>query len=176
MNEKPRLDALSDHQRSCRISGISPHTRLALSIFHSRLGRCLKLCLRALFQVREKIVAVRARRVELASAIAMLSRASSVLRSGRGGVASAGGGDDITLASVTRSLVQASLLLEQFDRRWGLARNRTLDAVIEVCVYVCVCVCVHACVRTCVCACSRACVRACVCVCVFVFVRVCACV
>jgi len=98
-----------------------------------------------LSQVREKIQAVHARRAELASAIKILSRAASSIRAGRGCVASApigGGGGDVTLASVTRSLVQARWLRGQFDRRWGFARDRTLGAALRVCVCVCVCVCV----------------------------------
>ena len=95
-------------------------------------------------QVREKLQALRARRTELASAIAILSGAASALRTGRGGVASATAADDgATLALVTRSLAQARRLYENFDRRWEFARERTLGAALEVsdCVCVCVCVC-----------------------------------
>ena len=86
-----------------------------------------------LSQVREKIQAVRARRAELASTITVLSHAAASIRAGRGCVASApidGGGGDVTLAAVTRSLVQARRLRGQFDRRWGFARDRTLGAAL----------------------------------------------
>ena len=112
------------------------------------------LTLSGISQVREKIIALHARRVELESAIAMLSRVASAFRVARGGVASAFVGDSprasygdggLTLASVTTSLVQARLLLEQFDRLWGFARDRTLGASLEVCLCLCVCMCVFVC-------------------------------
>jgi len=119
-------------------------------------------------QVHEKIAAVHARRADLVSAINILSRAATALRAGRGGVAFAfvgdsaasaadatdavdatdataasdGGDDGVKLATVTRSLMQARRLREQFDLRWGFARDRTLGATLEVCVWVFVCVCV----------------------------------
>jgi hypothetical protein len=133
--------------------------RVILFLFGPRLDRFL-LFLRTHSghsQVREKIKALRARNAELCSTIAILSDAASALRLGRGQVASAlisdsgagvalavatavsGGG--VTLASVTRSLVHVRRLLERFERRWGLVRDRTLGATLKVCVCVCVCVC-----------------------------------
>jgi hypothetical protein len=105
---------------------------------------------------------LRARRAELASAIATLSRSASALRVRRGGIAPAsvgdseagtavadaaaapgnGGGGGSTLASVKRSLAQVRRLLSLFDQRWGFVRGHTLSAALEVCVCVCVCVCV----------------------------------
>ena len=125
-------------------------------------GRCLFISLRALSgrtQVRLKVEALRARRAELVAAIAVMLRAASALRARRGGVAhtyvsdsltvadaarasGGGNGGGVTLASVERSLAQAQLLCEQFDRRWGFARDRRLGTALEVCINVCVCVCV----------------------------------
>ena len=78
----------------------------------------------------------------------ILSHAASALRSGRGQIASASvsdseagvavavvtaaSGEGVTLASVTRSLVQARRLHEQFERRWEFVRNRTLGTNTEV--------------------------------------------
>ena len=84
-----------------------------------------------------------ARRAELVSAIDILARAESALRVRRGGVAgdstagatSDGGGGGVTPASATRSLRQARRLRDQFDRRWGFTRDRTLGATLEVCVW-----------------------------------------
>ena len=151
-----------------------------------------RLAISGLSQVRAKIEALRARRAELASAIAILSSTTSELRARRGGFASvvvggntaavasdattgaASGSGGATLASATRSLVQARRLCEQFDRRWGFARDRTIGAAFEVCVcvYVCLtlCVCVYIYVYVCVCVRARACVCMCVCVCVCVCV------
>ena len=120
------------------------------------MGRCL-CSLRA--QVREKIKALRKRRAELESSIAILSRAESTICARRddGMLTSAGDStaraaiDDATLVSVKRSLAQARRLHEQFDRRWGFARDNTLGVVFEV----------RACVGVCV---FRVYVRACVCV------------
>ena len=113
--------------------------------------------LSCLSQVHDKLEALRARRAELASAIAILSNAASALRPGRGGVSLAYVGDitadatggGATLASVTRSLEQAGRLREQFERRWGFVRDHTLSAALEV--SVCVCVYVYMCVCVCVC-------------------------
>ena len=105
--------------------------------------------LSGLSQVREKIKALRARRAELASAIDILMRAASGLRTGRGGTTDALPGDEgsgVTLASVTRSLAQARQLSDHFDRRWGFARDHTVGTALRVCVCMCVCVCDCVCV------------------------------
>ena len=106
------------------------------------------------YQVRAKVVALRARRAELASAITYLARTASAHRTGRNGdvsafvgisiagaadAAAASGGGDVTLASVMRSLKQVRRLSEQFDRRWGFARDHSLGAVLEVRACVCMC-------------------------------------
>jgi hypothetical protein len=103
---------------------------------------------------------LRARRAEFSSAIATLSCAESALCSRRDGIAqtivgdsavetavadtavAAPSGSGVTLASVNRSLALVRRLSEQFDRRWGFARDRALGATLKVCVCVCVCVCV----------------------------------
>ena len=144
------------------------------------MGHCLFVVLRALSdlsQVREKIGALLARRAELASAIAILSRSASALRVRRGGIAPTAlgdsatgstvadpsavadassapgnnGGGGITLVAVTRSLAQMQRLRGQFDRRWGFVCDRTHGAALEVCVCVCVCVCMCVCVFVCAC-------------------------
>ena len=117
------------------------YNAFALVLFTRFFGNVLSLwALSDLSQVHEKLEALRARRAELTSAIAILSSAASALHPGRGGVSSAyvsdstadatGGG--ATLASVTRSLEQAGRLREQFDRRWGFERDHTLSAALEV--------------------------------------------
>jgi hypothetical protein len=119
------------------------------------LGRCIFLSLRETAwpsQVREKIKALRKRRIELVSAIDILARSAVALRAGSGGFASAFVGDSgagaadaavasgsVTLASVMLSMGQARRLREQFDRRWGFARERTPGAALKVCLGLCVC-------------------------------------
>ena len=160
-NETSLLENLSDNQLSFGFAVLFSKRFWALvSILFIFLG------LSCLTQVREKVRALRARRAELVSAIDILSCAASALRAGPSGVASAsignhavgsadaamGSGGGATLASVTRSLVQARRLRKQFDRQWGFTPRRSdrmLGTALEVCA--CVRVCVRVCVCNCVC-------------------------